>query len=446
MRRNRPPQMSDDTIASSPQPELGLRSTIYLAAALFIALSSFIAGLVVEREVLAPSGAVSVGQGLPEDSAKIGVIRHLLETSYFYRPDDPTAVATWTAWLEAGAIDGMIAGADDYTTYLEPVEQAPVAEIMSGEYEGIGVWVEFVDGRVRIVAPMAGAPAESAGIEPGDFILAVDGHPVADEALTTAMDRVRGPAGTGVVLTIERVGEAAPLEITVTRAKITTPSVIYEPLDGGRVAYIIVTVFGDKTTAQLDAALRAAQEAGAQAVILDLRNNGGGWVQSAQEMIGRFVSPERGPALYEDFASGDSPLEGQPILASDVRMWDLPLVVLINEGTASAAEIVAGALHDYDRALLVGATSFGKGSVQRVHDFEDGSSFRITVAEWLTPAKVAIQGVGIDPDVMVARGEGPDADQQLERALTEARALAGLPATAATPVASPAALATPASS
>jgi carboxyl-terminal processing protease len=425
---------ADDNVAA------GWRATFYLATALVIALGSFAAGIVAEREVFSTTSAGIVGDGLPEDNAKIDTIRHLLETSYYYRPTDPDAAATWVAGVESGAIDGMLAGADDYTTYLEPVEQAPVAEMMSGEYEGIGVWVDFPDNAIRIVAPMAGSPAEAAGIRAGDVIVAIDGVPVAGEEVTAAMDRVRGPAGTTVTLTLERVGADAPLVIGVTRAKITTPSVIYEPLDGGKIAYIVVTVFGDKTTDQLDAALQQAQAAGATAIVLDLRNNGGGWVQSAQEMIGRFISPERGPALYEDFEAGDSPLESLPILAGTVQMYDTPMVVLVNGGTASAAEIVAGALHDYGRATIVGETSFGKGSVQRVHDFEDGSSFRMTVANWLTPNQVAIQGVGITPDIVVATGDDLAADPQFDRAVAEAGALAGLPAT---PVASPVTAATP---
>jgi carboxyl-terminal processing protease len=179
-----------------------------------------------------------------------------------------------------------------------------------------------------------------------------------------------------------------------------------------------VTVFGDNTTAELDAALKQAQQDGAKGVILDLRNNGGGWVDSAQEMIGRFVPESSGPALYEQFDPDGSERTAQPIISGEVKMYDVPLIVLVNAGTASASEIVAGALRDYHRAEIVGERTFGKGSVQRVHDFQDGSSARITFAEWLTPSEGRIQGEGIEPDVVVDAGlDGASVDNQLLSAI-----------------------------
>jgi len=194
--------------------------------------------------------------------------------------------------------------------------------------------------------------------------------------------------------------------------------VSYRLIPESTVAVLQVTVFGDNTTAELDAALKQAKNDGVTGVILDLRNNGGGWVDSAQQMIGRFVPESSGPALYEQLDPDGSERTPQPIIPGEVAMYDVPLVVLVNAGTASASEIVAGALRDYDRAVIVGERTFGKGSVQRVHDFQDGSSARITFAEWLTPGEKRIQGEGIEPDVAVSAGsEGESVDYQLDRAI-----------------------------
>jgi carboxyl-terminal processing protease len=235
-----------------------------------------------------------------------------------------------------------------------------------------------------------------------------------------ALGLIRGPAGTSVLLTIERPGTPETFDVTVERQPITTPAVVYEPVADGTVGWIRIGIFGDKTTAQLDEALAQARTDGVTAVVLDLRGNGGGWVASAQEVIGRFVPEDAGPALYEDLQPGSADaLEPKPIM-QDGEVFDLPLVVLINEGTASAAEIVAGALRHYDRASLVGAPTFGKGSVQRVHDFADGSSARVTTARWLMPDQAPIPDDGLQPDVPIVAtvdGETDDTDEQLEGAI-----------------------------
>jgi carboxyl-terminal processing protease len=216
------------------------------------------------------------------------------------------------------------------------------------------------------------------------------------------------------------------LEFDVVREKIPLPNVGYRFLPDQKIAVIQVKLFGDKTTEELDAALAQAQRDGAVGLVLDLRNNGGGWVQSAQEMIGRFVPADAGPALYEDVDGNptDPIMTPEPILLGEAPVIDLPLVVLANGGTASAAEIVAGALRDYGRALVVGETTFGKGSVQRVHDFPDGASARITFALWLTPKRKLIEEGGIVPDVVVPGDTaGDSSDPQLAEAI---RRLLGL--------------------
>lgn len=271
---------------------------------------------------------------------------------------------------------------------------------------------------MTIVAPIPGSPADEAGIRPGDVILRIDGTAVQGLTDSEALELLKGPAGETVALDLQRK-DGSLLSLEIERRKIPVPMVTYTRDEGANIGVIRIVVFGDKTAAELDAAIEAAKTDAVDGIILDLRNNGGGWVQSAQETIGRFVPADRGPALYEDFDPG---VEGdeiaQPIIAGDAPVVDLPMVVLVNNGTASAAEIVAGALRDYERATIVGETTFGKGSVQRVHEFDDGSSFRLTFAHWLTPKKHGIDKAGIEPDFAVAATpENEKGDAQMEAAL-----------------------------
>jgi carboxyl-terminal processing protease len=372
-------------------------------------------------------------------------IRDLIEDEYFFLPASPEAQATFWADLEQGAVDGMAAVAgtpvaslddmrqeldygaargmtevleDDYTVFLEPLRGQPLREELAGEYEGIGIWVEHPEGQFTIVAPIAGSPAARADLRPGDVILAADGQTLSGLENDAAMSLIRGPAGTSVKLTIRRPEVAEPFDVTVEREAIVIPAVVYEPQADGRVALITVGIFGDNTTRELDAALARAKQEHVDGIVLDLRGNGGGWVTSAQEMIGRFVPENAGPALYQDLElADDDELISEPIVSNGETAFDIPLVVLIDGGTASASEIVAGAIRDYDRGVLVGENTFGKGLVQRVHDFADGSSARITFARWLTPDRTPIPDEGLAPDIAVSVPPDASGDPQLERAI-----------------------------
>jgi carboxyl-terminal processing protease len=392
-----------------------------------VGLGGLGAGVALERFVVGPAAddgstldrTLSSMERDTSDTPDVSIemveeVMELLEDEYYYGDIDQSE-------LLYDALEGMVSGLpDQYTVFMRPAETRMSRERLSGEYEGIGVWVDQPEGRLTIISPMRGSPAEDAGLQAGDVVVEVDGVSVEDMPMEEAVGRVRGPEGTSVNLTIERQGEDELLDVTVERAKIELPAVMFEMQDD--IAVLTVTVFGDHTTDELDQAIEDAQDAGAEGIVLDLRSNGGGWVAGAREMIGRFVDSDQGPALHEQ-TDPDSE-EPRPIsmLPGDAAEYDIPMVVLVNESTASAAEIVAGALQDYERATIVGTVTAGKGSIQRIHQLDDGSSVQITIAQWLTPDQHVIQENGIEPDIEVELDDvedrdDPSDDSQLERAI-----------------------------
>lgn len=392
-----------------------------------LGMGSFGAGMALERYVVGPAAdngstldrTLSSIERDTDDSPEVSIemieeVIELLDEEYYYGDIDQRE-------LLYDALEGMVGGLpDQYTVFKRPAETRMSRERLSGEYEGIGVWVDQPDGELTIISPMRGSPAEEAGLQAGDVIIEVDGVSVEEMPMDDAVSRVRGPEGTSVNLTIRREGEDELIDVAVERAQIELPAVMFEMQDD--IAILTVTVFGDNTTEELDQAIQDAQEAEAEGIVLDLRNNGGGWVTSAREMIGRFVESDKGPALYErDSPESDDP-DPIPMSTGEVAEYDLPMAVLVNESTASASEIVAGALQDYDRAEIVGTVTAGKGSIQRIHQFDDGSSVQVTIAEWLTPHENAIQENGIEPDTEVELEDvedrdDPSDDPQLERAI-----------------------------
>ncbi len=304
---------------------------------------------------------------------------------------------------------------DHMTGFMEPVayEQSQIS--LEGEYEGIGAWVDTSTGVVTIVTPMDGSPAEAAGLKPGDRIIAVDGQSLEGMDGNAMLALVLGPAGTVVVLTVERDEVPEPFDVSVTRAKITVPSIISEMLEE-QIAYIQLTTFGADTGEDLRDTLETLLADDPIGIILDLRNNGGGYLYTAVEVASEFI--EDGVILYERYAERDE--EVFYVIPHGLAN-DIPLVVLVNEGSASASEIVAGAIQDYDSGELVGATTFGKGSVQIVLELSDNrGAIRITVAKWLTPEERQIQDIGLEPDYVVEYSqEDYDAglDPQLDKAI-----------------------------
>lgn len=423
------------------RPTIGSTQWYLRLAAVFllVLLTGTAAGMLIERNIISRSQAQS-----PDDMRTLEAVNSILVENYYYRPGDAADLETWEAKLEQQAIAGMLGSLDDtYTRYLEPADARTAASQLAGSYEGVGITFQATD-RIAITDVTEGGPAAKAGVQVGDVLVSVDGRPVVPGDDVRSM--VLGESGTTVTLGVLRGGNATPIAIPVVRGKIVVPPVRWEMVPGTSIAYIRIDLFGDQTTALVTQFLKDAEAAGASGVILDLRANGGGWVKSAQEVIGRFVQASQGPALYEDTSSASGGEVAMPIENGTDPIYSGPLVVLVDGLTASAAEIVAGSLKDYDRALIVGRQTYGKGSVQRIFSFEDGSSMRVTVAEWLTPSRGRIQDVGVLPNVAVASHATATTDEDIAQAVALLDAgqsrpsdlAAGPPATPiATPGASP---------
>lgn len=327
--------------------------------------------------------------------------------------------------LMRGAIRGMLeALGDQHTSYMDPLEYEQNTMPMEGEYEGIGAWVDTAGEYLTIISPMPDSPAEKAGLKPGDMIIAVNGEDMTGIDANLVLRQVLGPAGTDVVLTIVRKTEGEngiiqtgePFDVTITRAKITLKSVEYEMLENN-IAYVNITTFGERTTNELKLALKDLLKQKPQGLILDLRNNGGGYLQTAIEVTSQFV--DEGILMYQEY--GDGSRDSYKAIPGGLAT-EIPMVVLVNEGSASASEITAGAIQDLGRAQLVGVTTYGKGSVQNWIPLDNGNegAVRVTIARWLTPNGRQIHEVGLEPDVVVERTEEDieaERDPQLDKAI-----------------------------
>ncbi|CAN5297272.1 S41 family peptidase [soil metagenome] len=303
-----------------------------------------------------------------------------------------------------GAIEGMLEtlGDDGHTRFLTPEEREQNDQSLSGTYVGIGVQLEAKNGEVVVAAPIDGSPAEEAGISSEDVLLAVDGKSVMGDDVSEVVEKVKGPEGTSVELTVRHEGEKR--EYDLQRAEISSPAASWALIPGTNVALVLLSSFSDNSTQELENAFEEAKAAGARRFILDLRNNPGGRLDQAVEMAGYLLEPESVVYIRKD-ASGEReeiPVEGDPGSAN------APLAVLINEGSASSAEILAGALRDNGRAPVIGETTFGTGTVLSEFALRDGSSILLGVAEWLTPDGDFIRDTGITPDVSVPLVEGTE--------------------------------------
>jgi carboxyl-terminal processing protease len=350
----------------------------------------------------------------PEESSQFRLyweVWHIIQDKFYGDiPEDSVPVY--------GAIRGALSTLQDpYTIFVEPQPRALEKAELEGQFGGIGAYITRGAAGEVILTPMVDSPAEQAGVREGDVVLRVDGTPISPEMTSDQVVLlIRGEVGTQVVLTLQRVGVADPIVVTVTRKNIQTPSVEWRTLDQDpAIGYIRVRLFTERTGREMERALQDLREAGITSLILDLRDNGGGLLDAAVDVSSQFLRD--GVVLYED--RRDESEKFYSVKKGGLAL-DLPLVVLVNGGTASASEIVAGALQDYGRASLIGEKTFGKGSVQLVYDLTDQSSLHVTIARWLTPNRHRIDGEGLKPDVEVIPTEEDRAggtDPQLDRAV-----------------------------
>jgi len=319
-----------------------------------------------------------------------------------------------------GAIAGMVRSlGDPYTAFVNPKQNELIKSELAGAYEGVGIQIGFnEDKRLAVIAPLSGTPAEREGIFAKDIIAKIDKRDTFDLTLPEAVELIRGPAGTKVKLTLIREGEAEPIEKEVERANIDVKSVEVEfrNAGSGEIAIIKVSRFGEKTDSEWDMAVGEVEVRDVDGVIVDMRNNPGGLLSSAINLGGEFVS---GSIVKQRDANGR---EVESSAEKQGRLLKMPLVVIVNGGSASAAEIFAGAIQDKGRGKIIGEQTFGKGTVQDVVDLPGGSSLHVTIAQWLTPNGNSIQDAGITPDIVIdltTDDREAKRDPQLDRALEE---------------------------
>jgi C-terminal peptidase prc len=333
-----------------------------------------------------------------------------LQHEYFYQEelnDDD---------LIYNAIQGLLEGVDDpYTSFQEPLDANQYFESLEGELQGIGIVIEILDNKVTIVTPLKDSPAEQAGLKANDIITTVDNEEIDPENINDVVSRIRGKAGTKVTIGINRDGQNKSFEIE--RGFIIVETVSYEILKSGNknIAHIQITNFGEKTYTELVSTLNELDEKGINGYILDLRNNPGGYIDIAVSIVS-LLSNEVETAVEISYNSG---VKESYFTDGNGQLSGEKVVTLVNQGSASASEILAGFIQDNEIGLIIGQNTFGKGSVQRLTEFSDNSLFKYTIAKWVTPAGQDISEHGITPDKLVNQIDNSGKDEQLEAALEE---------------------------
>jgi len=302
---------------------------------------------------------------------------------------------TKTKELVQGAIRGMLSTLDPHSAYMTPEMYKEMQVETKGEFGGVGIQIGVKENRLAVIAPIEGTPAQRAGIKAGDFIVKVNDETTKDLTLMDAVQKMRGPKGTKVSLTIQREGTPDPLQYTLMRDTIKIESVKSKIIDN--LGYVRLSQFQEATGRDLAKAIKQFREQKVQGAILDLRNNPGGLLTAAVDVSEQFL-PNGKLVVFTKNREGK---KDEWLAKSKDQMDELPMIILVNEGSASASEIVAGALQDWGRAVIVGTTSFGKGSVQTILPLGDGSGLRLTTAKYYTPKGRSIQSTGITPDIVV---------------------------------------------
>ncbi|MBN1494957.1 S41 family peptidase [Candidatus Peregrinibacteria bacterium] len=316
-----------------------------------------------------------------------------------------------------GSIKGLTASlGDPYTVFMTPEETKEFEENLNSQLQGIGTELTVEDGLLIVLSPLKDSPAEKAGLKPGDIIFEIDGNPTTEMTLFEAIMNIRGEKGTQVTLTIIRKELAEPLYVTITRDDINIESVTFERLEGN-IAYISINQFSDDTAEEFEKAVNDILLSTPKGIILDLRYNGGGYLDIAVDIVSEFIEGKKSAVEIKTRIEKDNEVF---TTSGNARIQKIPLIVLVNYGSASASEIVAGAIQDLKRGLVMGEQTYGKGSVQEVEFLRDGSSLRLTIAKWLTPSGRDIDEVGITPDRIIEQKE-EDYENGIDTQLEEAR-------------------------
>lgn len=348
----------------------------------------FVAGYVI---------GVQRGRATPADAQSgyslLWTVRDLLDRSFI--GEIPAAQAQ-----VYGAVHGLVAAYNDpYTVFVEPASREVERDDLRGHFGGIGAYMARNEAGDLVITVMRDRPAARAGLQDGDILLEVDGQPIpSDMAVSEIVALVRGEVGTSVVLAVRRAPQSEPLSVTVVRERIETPSVEWRVLDPeNHIGYTRISIFSERSGNELSTGLAELASQGVDKLVLDLRGNGGGLVDAAVAVTSQFV--KEGVVLREIKRGGQERFYPVKSTQSPAREWKIAL--LVDAGTASASEIVSGALRDQGRATLIGEKTYGKGSVQEVHELPDGSSLHVTVARWLTPDRHQIDKTGLEPDIAV---------------------------------------------
>ncbi len=392
---------------------MNLKNIRYVLLAVIFAL--FCGGIGYKLGTRNPNNSVK-GTAISEvDTSAMNDVLKRLQASYL-KPEEIDSKK-----LMYGAAEGMTASlGDPYTAYFPPKENSRSKEDLQGEFGGVGIQLGYIEKTLAVMSPLKGTPAEKAGIKAGDLILRIKDEKnkvdldTAGIAVEDAVDVIRGEKGTTVILTIFREGDQQSKEVSLVRDVINVPSTELKWIDNDTVAVMIVNKFGEQTKAEWDKMTDEVIKKNAKGVILDLRNNPGGYLQRAVDLGSEFIKSgvivkQRDRNRTEELSADGSG-----------RLIGKPLVVLINKGSASASEILSGALRDRLGTKLVGENSFGKGTVQEVEELANGAGLHVTIAEWLLPSGINIHGVGIKPDVEVKYEydeKNPTKDNQLDKAL-----------------------------
>ncbi len=394
------------------------RRVAFLLSMLIVAGLSFVSGNLagktgfdITESVGSPAGITNIKEGKPEDVdfSIFWEAWNKLNKNYFNSFD--------TQEMVYGAIKGLYSSVGDpYTEFFEPEENKRFKDDISGEFQGIGIEISSINGLATVVSPLPDSPAEKAGLKAKDIIMEVDGISTLDLSFDEIINKIRGEEGSSVSIKVSRDNEDGLKEFNIIRENIVVPSVTNEILEQSnkKISYIKVRQFGDDTESLFNQALNDSKNQKAEGIILDFRNNPGGYLDTSVDMASNFL--DGGVVVTEVDKSGHK----KDFKTSKSALFkDIKLVVLINEGSASASEIVAGALKDRNRAQLIGSKTFGKGSVQVLENLSDDSAAKITIAKWLTPKGEHIDKKGIEPDISIEDDSATEVDEILQAGLDE---------------------------